>query len=105
MRNNSYAPHDEISRYSIREFKTGAEPFMVAMMIINIIIEKGFNRLVHIIRGAEDSVVFLQIRRVYVGVGAVKVIQDGMDGGEAVSDVLVLERVDENFVNSLEKNL
>ena len=34
MRNNSYAPHYAISRYSIREFKTGAEPFMVAMIII-----------------------------------------------------------------------
>ena len=38
MRNNSYAPHYAISRYSIREFKTGAEPFMVVMMIIIIII-------------------------------------------------------------------
>ena len=38
MRNNSYAPHYVISRYSIREFKTGAEPFMVAMIIIIIII-------------------------------------------------------------------
>ena len=38
MRNNSYAPHYAISRYSIREFKTGAEPFMVAMIIIIIII-------------------------------------------------------------------
>ena len=34
MGNNSYAPHYAISRYSIREFKTGAEPFMVAMIII-----------------------------------------------------------------------
>ena len=38
MRNNSYAPHYAIGRYSIREFKTGAEPFMVAMIIIIIII-------------------------------------------------------------------
>ena len=38
MRNNSCAPHYAISRYSIREFKTGAEPFMVAMIIIIIII-------------------------------------------------------------------
>ena len=37
MRNNSYAPHYAISRYSIREFKTGSEPFMVAMIIIIII--------------------------------------------------------------------
>ena len=34
MRNNSYAPHYAIIRYPIREFKTGAEPFMVAMIII-----------------------------------------------------------------------
>ena len=40
MRNNSYAPHYAISRYSIREFKTGAEPFMVAIIIIIIIIIK-----------------------------------------------------------------
>ena len=38
MRNSSYAPHYAISRYSIREFNTGAEPFMVAMIIIIIII-------------------------------------------------------------------
>ena len=38
MRNNSYAPHYEISIYSIRELKTGAEPFMVAIIIIIIII-------------------------------------------------------------------
>ena len=35
MHNSSYAPHYAISRYSIREFNTGAEPFMVAMIIIN----------------------------------------------------------------------
>ena len=40
MRNNSYAPHYAISRYSIREFKTGADPFMVAMIIIIIIRSK-----------------------------------------------------------------
>ena len=39
MRNNSYAPHYAISRYPIREFKTGAKPFMVAMIIIIIIIK------------------------------------------------------------------
>ena len=38
MRNNSYAPHYAIGRYSIREFKTGAEPFMLAIIIIIIII-------------------------------------------------------------------
>ena len=38
MRNNYYAPHYAISRYSIREFKTGAEPFMVEIIIIIIII-------------------------------------------------------------------
>ena len=37
MHNNSYAPHYAIIRYSIREFKTGAEPFMVAIIIIIII--------------------------------------------------------------------
>ena len=41
MRNSSYAPHYAISRYSIREFNTGAEPFMVAMIIIIIIINMG----------------------------------------------------------------
>ena len=34
-------------------------------------VEKGFNRLVYIIRGAEDSVVFLQICRGDVGVDGV----------------------------------
>ena len=38
MRNNAYAPHYATSRYSIREFNTGAEPFMVAIIIIIIII-------------------------------------------------------------------
>ena len=37
MRNSSYVPHYAIIRYSIREFNTGAEPFMVAMIIIIII--------------------------------------------------------------------
>ena len=34
-------------------------------------VEKGFNRLVYIIRGAEDSAVFLQIRGGDVGVGGI----------------------------------
>ena len=34
-------------------------------------VEKGFNRLVYIIRGAEDSVIFLQIYGVDAGVGGV----------------------------------
>ena len=40
MHNSSYVPHYAISssRHSTREFNTGAEPFMVAMMIIIIII-------------------------------------------------------------------
>ena len=38
MRNSSYVPHYAISRYSIMEFNTGAEPFMVVMIIMNIII-------------------------------------------------------------------
>ena len=68
-------------------------------------IKKGFNRLVNIVRGAEDSVVFLKIRGGDVGVGSVQVIQDGTGGGEAVSEVLVSELEDENFVNGREKNL
>ena len=38
MRNSSYVPHYAMSRYSIREFNTGADPFMVANIIIIIII-------------------------------------------------------------------
>ena len=36
MRNSSYVPHYAISsgRYSTGEFNTGAEPFMVAIIII-----------------------------------------------------------------------
>ena len=52
-------------------------------------VEKGFDRLVNIIRAAKDSVVFLKIRGGDVGEGGVQVIQDGTGGGEAVSYVLV----------------
>ena len=68
-------------------------------------VEKGFNRLVYIIRGEEDIVVFLKIRGRDVGVGGVQVNQDGTGGCEAVSNVLVSERAYEHFVNSREKNL
>ena len=67
--------------------------------------EKGFNLLFDIVRGAKNSVVFLNIRGRYVGVIGVQMIQDGAGSGEAVSNVLVLEGADENFVNSREKNL
>ena len=68
-------------------------------------VKKGFNWLVYIIWGAEDSVVFLKICGGDVGVGGVQVIQDSTGGGEAVSDVFVSKGADENFVNSTEKNL
>ena len=38
MRNSSYVPHYAIIRYSIRDFNTSAEPFMVVIIIIIIII-------------------------------------------------------------------
>ena len=38
MRISSYVSHYAISRYSIREFNTGADPFMVTIIIIIIII-------------------------------------------------------------------
>ena len=60
--------------------------------------------MVYIIRGAEDSVFFLHIHVGYVCVGGVQVIQDGTNGGEAVSNVLMLEGADENFVNSGQNN-
>ena len=44
-------------------------------------VEKRFNQLVYIIRGAEDSVFFMHINGGYVGVGGVQVIQDGTGGG------------------------
>ena len=68
-------------------------------------VEKGFNRLVYIVRGAKNSVVFLKIRGRDVGVIGVQMIQDGAGSGEAISNVLVLEGEDEHFVNSREKNL
>ena len=68
-------------------------------------VEKGFTRLVYIIRGAENRVVFLQIRGGDVGVGGVQVIQDGTGNGEAVSDIIVSKGPDKHFVNSREKNL
>ena len=67
-------------------------------------VEKAFNQLVNIVRGAKNSVVFLKIRGGDVGVGCVQVIQYGAGGGEAVFDVLVLDRSDEHFANSREKN-
>ena len=68
-------------------------------------VKKGFDRLVNIVRGAKDSVVFLNIHRGDVGVGGVQVFQDDAGGGEAVSDVLLLEGAGEHFVNSREKIL
>ena len=59
--------------------------------------EKGFHRLVNIVRGVKDSVVFLNICGGNVGVGGVQVIQDGAGDGEAVSVVLVSEGADERF--------
>ena len=67
-------------------------------------VEKGFNRLVNIVRGAKNSVVFLKIRGRDIGICGVQVIQYGVSGGEAVSYVLVLEGAGEHFVNSREKN-
>ena len=68
--------------------------------------EKGFHRLVNIVRVAgEKIVVSLKIRVGDVGVGGVKVIPDGAGGGEAVSDVLLSEVADEHFVNSRQENV
>ena len=61
--------------------------------------------MVNIVRGAEDRIVLLNIRGGDVGVGGVQVIEDGTSGDEALSEVLVSEGADENFVNSSEKNL
>ena len=68
-------------------------------------VKKGFDRLVNIVRGAKNSVVFLKIRGGDVGAGGVLVIQDGAGGGESVSNVLVSEGADEHFVKSREKIL
>ena len=68
-------------------------------------VKKGFNRLVYIVRSAEDSVVFLKTCGGDVGIGGIQVVQDGTGGIEAVSGVLVLEGEDEHFVKSREKNL
>ena len=57
-------------------------------------VEKGFHRLVDIVRGEKNRVVFLNIHIGDVGVGGVQVIHDGVGGGEAVSDVLVSEGAD-----------
>ena len=61
--------------------------------------------MVNIVRVAKNSVVLLKIRGGDIGVGGVKVIQDGAGGGEAISDVIVSEGADEHFVYSREKNL
>ena len=52
--------------------------------------------MVNIVRGAKNSAVLLKIRGGDVGVGGVKMIQDGAGGGEAVSNVLVSEGADEH---------
>ena len=67
-------------------------------------VEKGFNRLVYIVKGAKDSVVLLKIRGGDVGIGGVQVLQDGTGGGEAISKVLVLEGAEEHFIKSRDKN-
>ena len=54
---------------------------------------------------AKDSVVLLYICGGDVDVGCVQVVQDGTGRCEAVSDVLVLERAYENFVDGGKKNL
>ena len=61
--------------------------------------------LAYIIRGAEDSVIFLQICGGDVGGRGVKLVQDGTGVGEDLSNVLVSEGADEHFVNSIQKNL
>ena len=63
------------------------------------LVKKGFDWLVDIVRGAKNSVVSLKIRGGDVGIDGVQVIQYGAGGDGAVSDVLVLEGVDEQFVN------
>ena len=68
-------------------------------------IKKGFNWLVNIARGAKNSIVLLKIRGGDVGLGGVQVIQYVTGDGEAVSDVLVSEGADGNFVNIRENNL
>ena len=50
MHNSSYAPHYAISIYSIREFNTGAETFMVAMIIILLLLDK----CLHVLMGSKD---------------------------------------------------
>ena len=67
--------------------------------------EKGFDRLVDIVRGAKNIVVFLKIRGGDVGVGGVQVIQYGAGGDGAISDIIVSEGADEQFVNGGDKNL
>ena len=52
-------------------------------------VKKGFDRLVNIVRGAKNSVVFLTICGGDVGVGGLQVIQYGEGSSEAVSNVLV----------------
>ena len=69
------------------------------------LVEKGFYRLVNIVRGVKNSVVLLEIHGGDVVVSGAQVLQDGAGGGEDVSDVLVSEGADEHFVTSREKNL
>ena len=61
--------------------------------------------MIDVVWCAKDIVVFLYIRGGDVGVGCAEVIQDCTGGCEAVSDILVSERADENFVDDGKKNL
>ena len=67
-------------------------------------VEEGFNWLIDVVRGAEDSVVFLDPRRRCWG--TLRIGGPGLYGGsKAVSDILVSEGANEHFVDGGEKNL
>ena len=89
MRNNSYAPHYAISGYSIREFKTGAEPFMEAIIII-IIIDEYWKIKTNITLPSQYSIKFSGIDNglVYVLVSIKIRVVKNMDSGHLVCYVL-----------------
>ena len=47
-------------------------------------------------------VVILQVRRLNVGKSGVEMVKNLTSGGVTVADVLVLQRVDRNFINGQE---
>ena len=68
------------------------------------LVKKGFDRLIDIIEGAKNCVVFLDIRGGDVDVGCVQVIQYGAGGGAAIPTYLC-RRERMNSLSTVERRI